>query len=163
MLVQQPALKVDQTNVILSCHSLSRKIMYFGCYNEQLHSLKSMLQTKSVCLGKDFREPISEPIHGVSSKHCLQRGAWFNSVLLPQLQQNQNKLSGGGIFYHSSKSSSVVSTTITVANGIAGPKLNTKIRRLTIFKLILSPIPRKELFGASNKFILFSYHNLGTI
>ena len=40
MLVQQPALKVDQTNVILSCHSLSRKIMYFGWYNEQLHSLK---------------------------------------------------------------------------------------------------------------------------
>ena len=40
MLVQQAALRIGQTSVILSYHSLPQKIICFGWYNEQLHADK---------------------------------------------------------------------------------------------------------------------------
>ena len=54
----------------------------------------------------------------------------------------------GRIIYHSSGRSSAVSTTVTVANGITGTKVNTNVARANFLKKILSLIPRKELLYA---------------
>ena len=92
---------------------------------------KSMLQTKSVCFGKDFRQPIPETVKARKQYMVLVASTAFKDAhVVTQSfrrdpKQNQNKLSGGGMFYHSSKRSSAISTTVTVGNGIAYAKIKT--------------------------------------
>ena len=129
-LVQQSVLLIGLTNVTFS---YPRRLNALDGTMNSSTQAKSIMKTKSDLFqkdnkdlfGKDFGEQISETLKTYKNSKELLASTVFKEahgvtrLFRRGLSQNQNKLCWG-IFSHSSKSSSAVSTTATVANGITG-------------------------------------------